>query len=397
ATTQTRANNDANATDEEATVKTVDVYLYTGTGAYLSHESLTATDFAQVTPGTSEEKYEAKTKIKTTTGPKNIFVGINLPAALASSLENKPMNDLFTDDKVFTKAELTTPINGLPMFSKQTVSQVLVEDDTKNDVSIPVHRMVAKVTVEKSASMTQGGVPGTLGELQFAINNFNSKSFLVQGIAPDIKDPNWDTYDVADFIPAETADYATVLDRATTATPTISQYVARYASENTSKDKKKLEITRVTVRTTFIPDNITVSDGAGGFKSSTATAEGILAPQTFYTVLEPTTFSTLYFYDKTLAEAYAATKGLTADKVIEYPDGYCYWDMFLNKNSTANKWDVVRNDFYKCSITRIVAPGHATPEVSNPDESPDTETNISVNIEVSFWNTPVLADYELEP
>jgi hypothetical protein len=392
----TRANNDANATDEEAAVKTVDVYIYTGSGAYSSHKSLTAADFKQTSPGTSEERYtyNAASKIQTTTGTKNIFVGINLPKALATSLENKSMSNLFTEAKEFTRTELTTVANGIPMFSKNTINKVLVENESSNNIVIPVHRMIAKITVEKSASLQQAGVPGTLGEFQFAVNNFNKKSFLVQGVAPDMKDPNWDIYNAADFLPADASDYVEILDRKVISTPTISQYKARYASENTSKNKKKTEITRVTVRATFIPTNIVVADGSG-FKNSTSAAEGITTAKTFYAVLDSTTFSTAYIYDKTVAESYAKAKA--PSQLSEFKDGLCYWDMFLNKNSTTNKWDVLRNDFYKCAITRIVAPGRSTPDLSNPDENPDTETGMSVEINVSFWNTPILADYVLEP
>lgn len=397
----TRATSDPNATDDEAEIKTVDVFLYTSSGAYLSRTSLTAADFTQVTSGSNEDKYtyNAASKIQTSTGNKNVFVGINLPTALGASLINKPMSDLSTAAQTMSRADMTTVANGIPMFSTTGVNSTFVEDDTDpaNNVTVTVQRMVAKVTVEKSASMIQDGVPGTLGTITFAINNFNLKSFLVQGIAPAFQDPNWTngSFVAGDFSQAVDADYVSVLDLAVNSSPAISDYNPRYAAENTSEAKTKKEITRVTVRATFMPGVITISDGGGGYATTTPAALGISTPQTFWSVTPSVGAPSAYFYDNTVATAYSAANS-NAD-VVEYADGYCYWDMFLNKPSSTNKWDVLRNDYYKCTITRIVAPGKASPDVYPPDSTPDDDTKITVDINVLFWNTPVLADYELEP
>lgn len=404
-TTQTRATDDVNATDDEADVKTVDVYLYSGSGAYISHTSLAGSDFTPDAAGNSKDGYTAKTKIKTTTGEKNVYVGINLPSSVASALENKPMSALAATATSMTRAEMTNLTNGLPMFSSTPANTTLVEDDTQaaNTVTVKAERLVAKVTVESAPTMVVAGVSGTLGDLEFAIYNFNEKQFLVQGASP-YKDPNWanlTTIPTADFSQPSISDWADVLDGSSNGSPSVDDYEALYASENTSEGKRKGEITRVVVRATFIPATITVytngSDNAGGYSTTNNTTPST-TPVTFYAVTPSVSAGTSYFINPAVAADFAADKGGTVET---YTNGYAYWHMYLNKDASAGstRYDVLRNDYLKCNITRIVAPGRSTPGITEPEdkEKPDADTNITTNIEVLFWNTPILNDYELEP
>lgn len=401
---QTRAvPGDDNATDEEAAIKTVDVYIYTSNGAYLSRTKLSANDFQSGTAsgagtGTS---YEAKTKIKTTTGSKSILVGINLPDGIATGLENKTLSEVLATPQTLNRAQMTNLTNGIPMFSTAVVNGNFVadENDQANTITATVQRMVAKVTVEQSSSMTQDGVKGELGTLEFAINNFNERSYLVQKASPNFEDPNWasGSYQSSDFSDASVAaDWKTVV---TTVTD-VKTLNAHYVAENTSEDKTMGEITRVTVRATFMPDKITVSDGYGGYEIKDRVSDlNITNPTTtFYTVTASATSGTAYFYDKNVAESYANDNGLNNSDVNEYENGFCYWNMFLNKETGKKgyQWDVVRNEFFRCQITRIVAPGNPTPEVNNPGQKPDAETNITTNIEILKWNM-ITSDYVLEP
>ena len=163
------------------------------------------------------------------------------------------------------------------------------------------------------------------------------------------------------------------------------------------------EITRVTVRATFMPDVITVyANGThdGSYKTVDRVSDlSITSPETFYTVTASATSGTAYFYNKTIAENYANDNGLSNSDVNEYEKGFCYWNMYLNKETGKKgaQWDVVRNEFFRCQITRIVAPGNPTPDVKDPTQKPDAETNIFTNIDIMDWNTPILSNYELEP
>lgn len=396
----TRVTSDPNATEDEAGIKTVDVFIYTGTGYFLSHTALRASDFTQAASGSNEDKYtySAASKIETTTGSRNVYVGINLPSDLVTELNNRPMSELTTAVRTLSREQMTTVANGLPMFSTEGVQSVFVEDDTAaaNNITVKVQRLVAKITVSKSATMEQSGVEGKLADITFAINNFNLKSFLIQGEDP-YKDPNWaiGSYAAGDFSQAITTDYVDVLDLAEISNPGVDDYFPRYASENTSEGKTKKEITRVTVRATFIPENIYVDDENGSYETSTATLEGITTPRTFWSVTPVIGGPSAYFFDEAIAQLYSEDN--SDAEIVTFANGYCYWDMFLNKPGTTDKWDVLRNDYYKCNITRMVAPGKPNPDVYPPDATPDDNTSITVSVDVLFWNTPVLADYELEP
>ncbi|MEL5894647.1 Mfa1 family fimbria major subunit [Bacteroides sp. GD17] len=397
---QTRATGDNNATDDEVLIKHVDVYIYTASGAYLSRNRLDASAFKTASVSQDGTTYEAQTKIPTTTGFKSILVGINLPDGIATGLENKTLSEVLTTPQTLTRTQLTNLTNGIPMFSTAVVNGDFVADETdsRNTIIATVQRMVAKVTVEKSSSMTQGGVKGELGTLEFAINNFNERSYLVQKASPNFEDPNWAS---GSYLSSEFSDAATTADWKTVVTPVadVKDLDAHYAAENTSEGKTMGEITRVTVRATFMPDVITVSDNHGGYETVDRTTLGITVPTTtFYTVTASATSGTAYFYDKNVAESYANDNGLNNSDVNEYENGFCYWNMFLNKETGKKgyQWDVVRNEFFRCQITRIVAPGNPTPEVNNPDQKPDAETNIFTNIEILKWNM-ITSDYVLEP
>jgi hypothetical protein len=394
---ETRATGDPNATDNEAQVNTVDVFIYTGSGNFSSHHPLTFADFTQGASTSTADVYEyaVSTKIPTTTGAKNVFVGINLPSRIVNGVKNQGMNTLATAVQTMSRSELAGASN-FAMFSTKAVSRVFSEDDTNpaNNVTVECERMVAKVTVETSANLDTDALPGTVDNLMFAINNFNTKLFLLQGDAPYHKDPNWasGSWVSSDFDPAVNSHYATILRRAQISNPTIDQYTPRYAAENTSEAKLKKEITRVTVRATFIPNKV-VEGTTGNFTQNSN--HGVTNAKTFYAVTPSLLEGTSFFFESTTANAFAAEKG---GFVVTYTDGYCYWDIFLNKNplNPVNRWDVLRNDFYKCVITKISGLGRDTPDVPDPEVTPDVDTNITVKIEILFWHTPIISNYILE-
>ena len=391
--TQTRATYDSNATDNEAKISWVDVFIYTANGNFSSRSHLTSSDFTQTNPTSNSDVYESSAKIKTTTGTKNVFVAINLPPHIAIALENQPMGSLYTAASTMTSTELAGA--NFVMFSTEAATPTFKEDenDPANKVAVKCQRLVAKVTVETDPSLVVSGVPGQLGDLKFAINNFNTKLFLMQGAADEHKDPNWtlSSYQPSDFEVAVDSDYAPVLSRVSIPNPTIANYTPRYAAENTSEQKLKKEITRVTIRATFIPQEV-IEFTSGAFTVNNN--HGINTPQTFYAVTPSIEEGAFYFFDEAAANAYLAQKGGVK---LTYLNGNCYWDIFLNKNphKAVNRWDVLRNDFYKCNITRIVAPGRPTPELPDPDVTPDVDTQITIDIEILFWNTPILSDYEI--
>jgi hypothetical protein len=412
-TSQLRATSDPNATEAEAKINTVDVFIYTAKGGYyLSHTTLTAGDFTQVSSGDTSDKYtlNSTTKIETTTGERQVFVGVNLPADVATALEHKGTSELTQVVKILTRAQLVST-TGIAMTSTELVDCIFVVDanNAANKPEVTVQRMVAKVTVQKSRNpeMVQAGVKGTLGSLSFAINNYNERSFLIQGAAPDYKDPNWDTYTPSEFSQVnKNNDYYRLVNEKEDSNADVLRN-ALYAAENTAQTHTKKEITRATIRATFIPDTITTD--SNGTKA-TAVSAGITSPRTFWavTIYNPNPEMKFFYTNGTtsgasIAGAYKTAieaKGITTGDVVEYTDGLCYWDMFLNKEAKNknNVWDVIRNDYYRSVITRIVAPGRPSEEIPNDEkeDEPSTETNITVQVDVLDW-TPVPGNYELEP
>jgi len=395
---QTRATTDPNATANEAAVNTVDIFIYNASGSFQSHTALTAADFTPAGQKGNADAYQytASTKIPTTTGAKSVFAGINLPESVVNAIVNQPGSSLGTHVHTLTRAELASGSNFI-MFSVEPVTSTFVDDhnDPANSVEVKCQRLVAKVTVETSNTLDASALPGILSNLMFAVNNFNTKLFMLQGAATLHKDPNWelDRYVIGDFNTATGADYANILSRAMIASPAIGDYTPRYAAENTTQGKRKKEITRVTVRAAFVPTNYWTGT-AGNFTQS-ATIDN--TPRTFYAFTPDVVSGTAFFFDLTVANAFA---GARSAEVLTYTNGFCYWDIFLGKNNepSENKWDVLRNDFYKCNITKIAALGRPYPEIPGEEEdnTPESETDISAEIQILFWNTPILSDYVLE-
>ncbi len=395
ATRATRATSDTNATDDEAAIHSVDVYIYTADGSYLSRVTLAASDFSAVTPpGGNWDAYKTNNPIATTTGGKNFYVGVNLPSSVASSLENQAMTLAASLVQTIDRSLIANTTNGLPMFSTDAAIVTLVKDPAQNTVTANVARIVAKVTVETDQNIDNtSGVPGRLGTLQWAINNQNTKFFLQQGAAPQNRDPNWTTasYNAGDFAAAADGDYVAVDAGPVSA---ITAYHPHYALENTSEDHTEKTLTRVTVRSTFIPQNIASTYNAGqGGDPTTATNPNYTnnTPATFWAVTASPTRGTFFFDNSTAASNYASDNGA---QVRTYTGGMCYWNIYLN---LAASGDVVRNDFYKCNITRIVAPGNPNDLPTDPNSPPDQNTSMTVNVNVLYWNTPVMDNYELVP
>jgi hypothetical protein len=382
---------DGNATDAEAQIKTVDVYIYAATGEQLSHTQLAASEFIPEPSGTNNDVYVASKQIVTTTGTKSVYVGVNLTDGIRAAIYGQPSSHVPIEAQSIARSEIDTA-NGLPMFSTAIATKALVTDESSNVFSIDVKRIVAKVTVEKSPTLDKAGIPGTMGEVSFAINNMNSRFFLIQGAAADYKDPNWlaAEYNAGDFSAATGADYVQVAD-GPQATPEDYAPHARYALENTSQNYTLKEITRVSIRAQFIPAQInSYADG------TLTAADNPNLPATFgtyWSVSPGIGKDTAYFNDQAMAAAYATDNGA---QVKTFADGYNYWNIYLN---AASDWNVYRNDYYKCNITRIMFPG-ATDAAITPgmeDTTPTEDTSISVTINPLFWNAVPMVDYELTP
>lgn len=400
----TRSTGDNNATEVEAALNTVDVYIFNAnTGLMVTYRELTASDFTQQPSGaTNEDIWRANTSIGTTTGKKTVFVGVNLPRTFAGGLQNKSLAVFNDAVHSLTMDELVTG-SGLAMFSssvKTTELRPMGDPDyvNQNVLKIPVKRLVAKVTVEKAPNMTVNA-PGDIGDLTFAINNVNKKFYLLPKL--DGSDPNYqpNSWNPLEFVnaantPGISGDGYIAVNAANSGVRDLN---ALYATENSSVNHWKEEITRVTVRTTFTPHVITRKNGANFEQVPNPNS----TPETFWTVILPNGYQEFFLVESHATDYAAVNPG--SFKSAPYINGYCYYDMFLNRdgkfgdtNVPNKKWDVFRNDYYRCRITRILAPGRPSENVVDPKTPPETVTDIIYDIHILFWNL-IQDDYVLEP
>lgn len=396
-TTTTRATGDTNAIQGEANLNTATIFIYDDAGHYLDKIELVSSDFTQTTT-TGADVWEAtdENKLKLSTGKRIFLAGVNLPAdAIASLTSGATLSTASTAVQTIARAAITTlPSSGIPMFSTGEVSATIQDDKTKNKITIPVSRIVAKVTVEANPNTMQKDGPGTIGTLMWTINNQNSKYFLRQGNPSPYADPNWTaaSYVKDDFADATAeSDWKNVADASSTPIP-IATYEALYALENTSDQKLQKELTRVTVRATFIPDEWSQWNDSN--KSLSRAESDKTTVVTFYTVVATQGGDTEYFNDQTQAQQYANYKGVQANYPKTFTNGLVYWNAFLNKT---RRGEVIRNDYYKLNITRIVAPGNSSANLTNPETPAPSQTSMTVDVNILNWNPVAMDDTELIP
>ena len=400
ASNQTRATHDVNASEAEAAFKFVDVFIYNpSTGMQVQHERIPSSYFSGPNPGTNSDDwtYVSSTKIATTTGAKKVIVGVNLSSDLSTKLKGASLGEFINVSQAVNIEDVTGATDGFAMFSTAPVDIILVKDPDfgakENYPTIKVQRLVAKVTVQKDENI-QIIAAGAVENLMFVLNNTNKKTFFIQPV--DKKDHNWATTPAGDLLDGN-SDYVNVDAH----NVTVKNLNPKYALENTTQEYLMGQITRATVRATFIPAEIKEyavgADKAGGYKDVDVTAT---TPATFYSVSYNMGANRAYFFDEAVADDFADDNGAS---VVTYTNGLCYWDMFLNPDNNpaglpdmGGPYDVFRNDFYRCNITKIIGPGRATPEVTDPTKPPTVPTDIMVDIQMLYWN-PILKDYVLEP
>lgn len=358
-------------TANESKVNTVDVFLYSEEGSLTpaGYERFSGADANLSTPK----------KIKTKTGRKRVYIGINLPQSLVdllkagySGMENpQPVN----------MQQLATPNDGVMMFSQSVTSLDIKEgDDPANKVTIPVSRLLAKAGVLKGNNLSLTDIQGgTVSDLQYTVGQRN-KQILV-GQLYDFKDANWayinpfktgtsgdltDEYQ-ANFTGVLNSDYKTV-DASNTANNLLKTV---YIPENTTELPAPTQVTYIQVRAKFTPTKL-----EGG---ATANADG-----TFYVMFgqigSNDALHQLYFTTKAAADAEAAlpkyNNGTTQRSVVlTYNQGYCYFRLYLNEDQVAGatKLGILRNTFFKAQITKIN--GLGTPIEGQIPGTPGTPGN----------------------
>ncbi|MDR2816347.1 MAG: Mfa1 family fimbria major subunit [Proteiniphilum sp.] len=391
----TYAPSDPNASEDEVTIKNVRVLIYEQTATSFILEQVTdyllSTDFE---PIPEKDAYQLKvgSKISTTTGVKKIYVAMNYTGALPE--EGSSIGKI--NEQIVTLATANALSNGtagFAMFSTAATDATLVTEDntdyaTANKKTVTVKRLVAKVSVQESETLSTNNKisidGGVLSNLQFALNNINKTSYLLQklvGSSPSVvQDNNWESSIPDNFFKIaydpSSPDYRPVDAYAATINPV-------YAPENTAQiyDQDGNNLTYVSVRAQFVPDFF--SDENGESKGSNIGN----APKTFWTVTR--TNGQLYYFDREKESEDFAKNYSDSQRSDKYVNGFCYWRGYLNVNGTpdplisgsrAGKFDVLRNVYYKASILKIKTLGYPT------DQGKVTEpTTLLIDVSIEPW------------
>ncbi len=382
----TRAVNDPTATAFEVKLNTVDVFIFdAASNTLVKRQRLSAADFDAVAPGSgNNDLYSSVTKVATTTGPKKIYVGLNLPVSFPNVSSVGELKSGWT-----TALSQLVTASGIAMFSATETDKTLVETTdpsyTANNVfTVQVERLVAKVAVEDGGIVS--AVPGgAVSDVEFAVHTSNKRLFPVKNVAGGIvKDPNWalGSYAAADF--ENFSDYTPIDATGTSGTngSAANLLTAKYIPENTSEAHLQKETSYASIRAKFVPAEF--SDETGASKGANAGQSA----KTFW-IVSNAGGARKFFDVQTEAATYAANNGGTVS--ASYTGGYCYYQAYLNPK---NGYNAVRNDFYHVVITKINGPGKPDPDPKDPDLPVETPTDITVSVEIIAW-TYAADNYEL--
>lgn len=384
---------DGYATPEEVIISTVDVFIYGTSGDFQKRERRDRADFDELDDNIWKLK-DAKS-ITTTVGQKKIYVAVNLPLALAHSIEGTNPGKI--EQTVTGVSDLYSSEKGISMFSRkeETPDLVATTDNVvpeANKVTVTVARLLAKVIVEESPSLEKSIAGGTIRDLEFTVSNVNTKFFPL----PDMetyKDPNWTSLwtNLSDFI--DPGNYLEVNSFGAKANLPATKSI--YTTENTSASNVHGDHTYAAVRCTFVPDRI-VRLNASKDAVEEDPDSGYKPGDDFFLVAAEGVRS--FFASPEDAADYATRSN---SSVIKYEKGACYYAAFLNPTPEAGKekkYDVLRNTIYRVTITKINNLGTPTdgigeggddgtdPTGTDPTTPISDYTQMSVTVNVESWS-----------
>ena len=220
---QTKATNSGTA--EETAVKTLHVFIYDVASPHAPTIASFSTDANTLI--NSGNSWTASTPIRTLKADKYIFAGINLTPAIINEITSRGLGAFSYKEFEQSISDLTNPTDGFVMFNTTypavTPGDALAtsaEAAKANPISIPVSRVVAKAAVVKSTSFVVNG-GGTMQNITYGWRNINRRFYFIPKIDGGIiKDYNWDSYNVNDFVRG--TDQIPVNEA--TATPTTFSY-----------------------------------------------------------------------------------------------------------------------------------------------------------------------------
>jgi hypothetical protein len=393
----TKAVDDPNAVVAETGINSISLFIF---GPAMQAEADTVFTLSGSNPfaeTVTDNEYKA-TFYGAPIGSKSVYVGVNLPTGLHNDIKTRGVSAVYELSTVTNLATLYPATGGFPMFSDETLSPVKeIQPKATTTVNVSVKRFVAKVTLETSADFETEAKRKANGmtvdkDLKFAMGQMNTKFFpYPKKLGSIYEDPNYRavvngtsfdyeadfikgwSYDFENNTPWTSAfdDFKSVTSKANAGD--ITKFTPAYVLENTNEYKLKGELTYVLVRAKFTPDN--THSYANSQITATPNTSNTL-PE-LYVINDGGTY--YYFKSKTEAESYATDRKLEYKK---YTDCVCFYTVYLNPD----KYNVLRNDYYKVKVDEVVRLGNPLPGVEDPTFEIGGTAALLVTVNVQEWN-----------
>jgi hypothetical protein len=413
---------DDKAKDSECTVKNVTIFLFNSAGVCKVNTTL---DANQLTPGTAANVNEYEAQIDVPLGLHTVFAGVNLTTGTDKMLET--MGTAYGFDKFVNLGTVNVPSlaaikelsadNAFTMFSDNAKTINIVPTpaggSVKNEVTLSLNRMVAKVTARKiatfatdQANLKADGATFNADSVKWTVGNLNAKIYPYGNANNgNRQDPN---YDFAGPLKGTTgADYMSnnfINDFVTTApdyaawdvatfesvdisTADINTRKSKYVPENNSLQKRKGESSFMVVKAKFAPDKTyTFDKDADSAPKEVASSGGDFTTNLTYHVVRYT--QTFYFADanKAMADAYVKyltdVQGQQGIKVETFYGQYCFYQIFMGKSITT------RNNYYDITLNKFTGLGNPKGEIDEEDvdQTDDNEAKLDVTILINPWS-----------
>lgn len=383
------------ATSEESAIKTLHVFIYDVASPHTSSVGNFSTADNTLQPTTNG--WKTSTPIRTLKADKYIFVGVNLTPAIVSEINAKGFGAFNYKEFAQSVDDLANAGNGFVMFNAsfpavtpEASLPTSKETAANNPISVTVSRAIAKAAVFKGQNFVVNG-GGTMQDITYGWRNINKQFYFIQKLDGGIvKDYNWDSYNMNDFV------------RGTDAIP-VNAYSATpaeftYALENTFNYVPMVSLvdqaTFLSIRGQFRPDKI-IQIKTGTINAQTSddfeTIDNPNSYGTFYTVRTDDGISN-YFIKGTDAEQYAGLcisqaqgmPGLSGSYTLQdntYNNGMCYYHVHVNSNASGQytPYGIYRNQYYRINLNSIQAPGNPD---DNFDQNQVIRPNTWVNVEI---------------
>lgn len=384
----------------EKEIANVDILIFDKNGVLE-----TVAPAVSVSTGTDTD-YESGV-IKTTTGQKTVYVIANnggKVASLAPGLSLSAFEQMMYEAVNVAEDEyktITVPIattSQFLMFGSTPATLAEKQQSDPNVVTLSVTRAAAKSqlffnNVQTSATFQPENTAVTFADASSRLAQMQKQMYVALGsrFSPAGNVTVWDgSYDAdGKWIAARTVGF----DQNNASEMTTVVEYSHYTAENVNQTPLMNNTTCMLVRVKATPTTWSSEDGS-------ESGDG-----TFYVIVKHTTdvtgdqnYQTLESYYGIYKDQATAQNVLTTDlandahyEILTYTNGYSYYRLNLrdmNQATSSARYSVLRNNFYKVTVTEINNIGWNNPgELVDPDdERPvETETALKVTITVEDW------------